>query len=148
MLEIRRMLVPTDLSRCAEAAFEVGFSLARELSAEVLLLHVVDFPEYGHFDPAAWLEQVRHLLDQAEEALAGIEQAARAHTQLPVASLAVEGRAAEEIVRVAQKDACELIVMSTHGRSGVRHALVGSVAEEVVRTAPCPVMTVRCPQGG
>ncbi len=164
-MSVTHILVPTDFSPTAAHALRYAFDEARLHGAKLTLLHVVPpgsgtdvyyvskpsgYP--GAFDPAAtarigapWpahagtvvrhdvsdevLTQLRDLIPQARRRSWGTE-------------LAV-GSPAETIVRVAQELAADLIVMGTHGRTGLQHALLGSVAEKVVRQAPCPVLTVR-----
>jgi nucleotide-binding universal stress UspA family protein len=144
MIELRRILVPTDFSEPSAAALRYGVELARRFHARLYLFHVVEHPgeaaeaEYpiGLFDTMknAAHDRLRQLLT-AEE-LGNLEPLCAMHI----------GMAAEEIVRHAQDQDIDLIVMGTHGREGVVRALLGSVAEKVVRRATCPVLTVHHPE--
>src|SRR5262245_31264863 len=137
---IRTILHPTDYSERSEIAFQLACSLARDHHARVIALHVMppllqgeDVVRYPSGDDSErrWREQLLQ-------------------TQFPgshvrVEYQVVEGEPATEIVRMAGELNCDLIVMGTHGRTGLRRLLMGSVAEKVLRTAPCPVLTVRSP---
>lgn len=139
MLTIQTILHPTDLSPRSEYAFHLACALARDHGGSVVVLHV--YPP-----PVAHGEVVARRQDDYEEQL-------RQHLhriQAPGLTVCVrhrlaEGAPAEEILRVAGELGCDLIAMGTHGRTGLGRLLMGSVAEEVVRKAPCPVLTVKTP---
>jgi nucleotide-binding universal stress UspA family protein len=143
---IGRILVPHDFSETAEHALSYAIGLAHKLGAAITLVHAFDTPSYGYpdaflasHDVAAQFEQV------AVEALEKI--AARVREQgLKVDTVVWRGAPWVEIAALAEQIRADVIVMGTHGRRGVAHALLGSVAEKVVRIAPCPVMTVRSPR--
>lgn len=140
-----KILHPTDFSECAEQARAEAIRLARALGAELILFHVsVEAPLYGEGIMAS--EQVRKVYDAqrqwAEEAL---EARAAEMREAGVAArwkLGV-GVPFAEIVRAAEEEGADLIVMGTHGRRGLDRLLLGSVANRVVRLAACPVLTVR-----
>jgi nucleotide-binding universal stress UspA family protein len=142
----RKIVAPTDFSDCAEAAWALAQRLARTLGSEVVLTHVfVAPPVYG--DPpavsAAWtvVEDTERWVAQEIERWAD-----RARKQgVAVRTVVRHGSPATEIVDVASVESADVIVMGTHGRGGVARALVGSVADRVIRTAPCPTLTVRHP---
>ena len=141
MTNITRILVATDFSEPADAALDYALYLAQALGATVSLAHVFDDP----FE-AAYASEQYVPMPQAmrEEILARVRdrlatRAARGGGAMT--SEILTGPAAKAIVDRA-RDA-DLIVMGTHGRHGMAHLLMGSVAERVVRTAPCPVLTVR-----
>jgi nucleotide-binding universal stress UspA family protein len=90
--------------------------------------------------------QLSRIYETLTKLLSDLKQAAQATLQTPVESTLLEGFPASEIVRFAKDSACDLIVMGTHGRTGLKHWLLGSVAEYVVRQAACPVLTVRSTQ--
>jgi universal stress protein A len=145
-MEIRRILVPVDFSPLSDAAFEYALGLARKLDARLILLHVFQVPAFAYPDasiplPAQTLLDAEH---QARVHLGKLEVRA-GEGGVPASSLLHEGAPFVEIVRTARAQNVELIIMSTHGRTGLRHALLGSVAEKVVRKAPCPVLVVRLP---
>ena len=141
---VTRILVPTDFSETADAALEYATALAGRFDASVHLLHVFTDPYRGAADVyAPLLPKLRErAMDDAlaclATRLAGRQTAAR-----PGTCVIVSGLAAKEIARYAADHAIDLIVMGTHGRRCVAHLLLGSVAEHVVRIAPCPVLTVR-----
>jgi len=140
MLPIHTILHPTDFSEPSEFAFRLACSLARDYRAKLIVLHVVHLPVavYGEGAVVAnspeYDEELRASL-QRIEAPPGIELVHRLE----------EGVPAEEIVTVAGIVAADLIVMGTHGRRGLKRLLMGSVAEQVLRQAACPVLTVRSP---
>ncbi len=142
MLPIRTIIHPTDFSWQSEAAFRMACGLARDYRGRLIVVHVhcPRNPLFGDTGTAA--------PDTAD--LVGELQARLTAMQPPDASLRVEhrlcqGDPAAEILRLAQETFCDLIVMGTHGRTGLARLLVGSVAEEVLRRASCPVLTLRNP---
>lgn len=146
-MAIRRILVPIDFSSGSLRALEYARELARGLGAELLLLYVfepMDFSGYSeNFLPPPQLTQVlgeHHA--KARERLARLAEETAASG--PRARwLLVDGSPAQRIVETARAEGIDLVVMGTLGRTGVPHLLLGSVAEKVVRLAPCPVLTVR-----
>lgn len=144
MTTITRILVPTDFSEPADEAFQYGLNLAKALGAAVSLVHVFDDP----FERTLFSEQYIPMPPELrEEVLATIQQRLAdrvARTGRPdVTSAILTGPTAQAIIDCAREQKADLIVMGTHGRHGVAHLLMGSVAERVVRTASCPVLTVR-----
>ena len=141
MILLKQVLVPTDFSRASEAALTYGRALAQRFGATLHLLHVVenDFLKATPSDPRALVAGTKRTLNGrlTEEDLIGL------HAR---AVLEVSDSPAETIAEYARQERIDLIVMGTHGRSAVAQLLVGSVAERVVRTAPCPVLTVRHPE--
>jgi nucleotide-binding universal stress UspA family protein len=140
-MTVNNILVPTDFSATSEAALRYATQMALTVGARLYLMHVpgktgehfeANFP-IGRFETAA-RERLASFLTQQELERLRPEYALRV------------GTPAEEIVRYA--DACDvdLIIMGTHGRSGLAHMLMGSVAEQVARTAPCPVLLFRLPK--
>ena len=132
---IRRILAAMDFSLCSLAALEYAEELARRFDAPLLLLHASGAPSM----PA---EVHEHSGDAAALALTRAVEGLREHG-LTARALFRPGSAADEIVRTAEVERASLIVMGTHGRTGMTRVLMGSVAERVVREAPCPVLTVR-----
>jgi nucleotide-binding universal stress UspA family protein len=141
-MTVKSILVPTDFSEASDAALQYATGLAQTFGAQLYLLHVpgktgenleTNFP-VGRFETV-----VRERL--------GTFLSPEALTQLRPEYASRIGTPAEEIVRYADARDIELIVMGTHGRSGVAHLVMGSVAEHVVRTAPCPVLLVRHSKG-
>jgi nucleotide-binding universal stress UspA family protein len=140
MLPIATILHPTDFSDCSGAAFRIACSLAREHQAKLVLLHVTAVPDIayeGFGAPAAALAADEYLEKTRQDL-----QALRAEEpSLKIECRLEEGDPSTEVVDVARDIGAELIVMGTHGRKGFGHLLMGSVAEYVVRKAPCSVMT-------
>jgi nucleotide-binding universal stress UspA family protein len=142
-----RILVPTDFSPAADAALGYARALAKALGASLHILHVFDDP----YTTAAYAPEVyaslppdfreRALQDAARELEARL--GAEEKRQFGGTTDVVVGSPAKEIIRFADAKSIDLIVMCTHGRSGLAHLLLGSVAERIVRTAPCAVLTVR-----
>ena len=138
-----KILVPTDFSPGSRLALEYGLALAHRLDARIHLLHVLE-------DPAVtgmWTEAYLDINALREERRADADRLMRALLKMTGARDATSEIAAgpvpETIATSASEHAADLIVMGTHGRTGLAHVLVGSVAERVIRTAACPVLTVR-----
>jgi universal stress protein A len=149
-MPIRTILVPTDFSDSARAALDWANEIAQAFDARIVLLHVVDL-QY-QLMPSGLLvvptpipqDVVRRAQAQARRAL----DAMAAKTPAVRQRLVRKGHARDVILAVAGDAKADVIVMGTHGRHGVEHLFVGSVAEYVVRNAPVPVMTVRAPRRG
>jgi universal stress protein A len=137
-MDIRRILVPTDFSAHANWAVTAAFELAQTFGADLSLLHVIEVPVYAIEValPLADLEQ------NARRALALLLPEAAA-AGVAVTRLVDMGVPFQKILETARAEQVDLIVMSTHGRTGLGHLVLGSVAERVVRLAPCPVLTIR-----
>ncbi|HEY0100777.1 MAG TPA: universal stress protein [Pyrinomonadaceae bacterium] len=147
-MNIRSILLPTDFSRCAESALPYAADLARQMKARLLCLHVIEttVPPVGY--PAALAEPlpVADMGGQLEESATRELPKLGARQEcagLDVEELLVRGDAAGEIVRVARERDIDLIVISSHGRTGWGRMLFGSTAESVVRHAHCPVLVVK-----
>lgn len=140
---IKKILVPVDFSECARKALQYAIPLAKEHNAAITLLYVMTPPAYvgGEFGIADY----------------GFERETRAGSEKALARLVVDevrgevsadtvvrsGSPAVEIIEAAKQIAADLIIVSTHGHTGLKHVFLGSVAEHVVRRAPCPVLIVR-----
>jgi len=147
-IRFKQILVPTDFSDPSRYAMRFALSLAGQYNSEIHLLHVI--------------QDVLPVIAQAEAPMAptiyapDMEQAIQGHLEDEVPTdlasdlhfeLAIRrGTPFLEIVRYARHGEADLIVMATHGRTGLAHMLIGSVAEKVVRKAPCPVLTIRHPE--
>ncbi len=140
MLNIQTILHPTDCSERSDIAFRIACSLARDYRAKLVLLHVA----------------LRSVMIEGEAAIAPRSEAYFQEEREKLESVSVpagvrverhvgEGDPAGEILRAAQAVKADLIVMGSHGRTGLSRLLMGSVAEQIVRKAPCPVLTVRTP---
>jgi nucleotide-binding universal stress UspA family protein len=147
MLSIRRILFPTDFSEPAEYAWPYAMTFAQEFGAEVHLVHVVTPPPrlteaYAvDFDPE---RTVQSLTAEASAAMDQQVEAAKSRSLIFRREVRV-GVDFREIIDYAAKQDIDLIVMATHGRTGLAHVLLGSVAEKVVRKSPCPVLTIKHP---
>jgi nucleotide-binding universal stress UspA family protein len=143
----RRIVAPTDFSDCAEEAWSLAQRAAQMLGIEMVLVHVfVEPPVYG--DPpaaaAAWkvlAEAEKWVADELEK---WADDARKRH--ITVRTVVRRGSPAAEIVELAAEEHADLVIMGTRGRGGVSRVLLGSVADRVIRTAPCPVLTVRKPE--
>ena len=146
-MKLKRILAPTDFSPPSLAAVDDAAALAREFDAELILLFVHEPPYVGpEPDPYAVSASFRLLF--AERRRVAVEKMATLYKKLErrrakCRAVISEGNPAAEILAVARKRKADLIVMATHGRSGPKRLLLGSVAEKVVRGATCPVLTVR-----
>ncbi|MFH1302296.1 MAG: universal stress protein [Planctomycetota bacterium] len=149
MLEIKRILVPTDFSEFGEQALLYGCELAKKFNSELHLLNVVQ-------DAVAMFPEPNMMGTSMNDLVADMQALARKQLErmpdlpgtedLKVVREVRVGPAFLEIVRYAKKSDIDLIVIGTHGRTGIKHMLLGSVAEKVVRKAPCPVLTVSHPE--
>jgi nucleotide-binding universal stress UspA family protein len=144
MIALKNILVPHDFSETSEAAMRYGIELARLFGAK---LHIVHVGEKARFEMATEfpLGLDMSLEDAIRERLSKI-MGNQEQLELKPTFLLLSGTPHVEIVRYASDHAINLIVMGTHGRGPVAHAVMGSVAERVVRYAPCPVLTVRHPE--
>jgi nucleotide-binding universal stress UspA family protein len=140
---IKRIIVATDFSEGSDAAMEQAFELAIALGATVDLVHVLDtaFLTAPASLGAMPLIEPEGLFEEIDKALVARVEKARA-AGLICQSDSLDGYPAREIVRHAQKTGANLIVLGTHGRTGVAHAVLGSVAERVVQRACCPVLVI------
>lgn len=140
----RTILVATDFSESADLALAYAADVAAQLGATIHLVHAISIPLIGV--PELGLAVASMNIEAATEAAQAAidERAARYRDRIPLAPTRIEvGDARDVVERVARLIDADLVVIGTHGRRGVRRMLLGSVAETVVRTAPCPVLTVR-----
>jgi nucleotide-binding universal stress UspA family protein len=148
MTRITRILVPTDFSTTADAALEYAVTLAERFGASLQMLHVLNDPfVVDGIGAEAYIPETPALrnamLKDARERLR--HRAAPREPEVPIETEVLFGHGARTIAEYAAERGVDLIVMGTHGRTGFAHLLLGSVAERLVRTAPCPVLTVRHP---
>ncbi|MEK6650796.1 MAG: universal stress protein [Bacteroidota bacterium] len=136
MIAPKHLIVPTDLSPFSLTVLRYAVEIAELFHARLTVVHVVDrHAEHAHLPDAEREHRARTAIDELLR-----EPKVEAHG---ISIVVRHGHAAAEIVRAAHDLNGDLIVMCTHGRTGMRHVLVGSVAEKVVRSAVCPVLTVR-----
>ncbi len=146
MIELKRILLATDLSEYAGHATKYACELSDRFGAELHILHV-----FNEFLPSAdWTypqlnEHMQELHREQAQALTKVVPELW-QTSHRVVHATAEGRSDLEIIRYAKEHDIDLIVITTHGRTGLPHLLIGSTAERIVRMAPCPVLTVR-PEG-
>jgi len=140
----KNILVPTDLSEGAEAALDYACELAAKLDATIHLINVIGIPVLGvpELGVALTTTMIDSLIADNQKALDSLAASKRAHARIGQTLLRT-GDARDLINQAAKEIGADLIVMGTHGRRGVTRVLMGSVAETVVRSAPCPVLTVR-----
>lgn len=140
---LKQILVPIDFSDCAKKALRYAIPLAKEHQADITLLYVVppDYAvgEYGGIDYAA-LQAETNASSERELAVLAVDEV---RGEVSADTLVRSGSPAFEIIEAAKSLPADVIVISTHGRTGLKHALLGSVTEQVVRFAPCPVLVVR-----
>jgi nucleotide-binding universal stress UspA family protein len=160
-MKIQKILVPVDYSEDSQRALQGGASLAEKYGAKLLLLHVIPnavdevysggtelrSPTLSYYEtmaPGVWAKHPI-IIDRVDTAHTELRDLADKHLKdaTPVQIKVAVGKPIEEILHVAREEQVDLIVMGTHGRTGVRHLVLGSVAEAVSRQAPCPVLTVR-----
>lgn len=149
---MKNIVCPTDFSETAARAIAYACELCEKFDAELHLLHVIhdyatEWPNYGDGVVfPGYLEQISHKQEELE-----VEAINKLHEQLPadwqkkhkVALAVQQGKEFVEIVRFARDVKADLIVIGTHGRGMIAHALLGSVAEKVVQKSPCPVLTIK-----
>jgi nucleotide-binding universal stress UspA family protein len=144
----KRILCPIDFSDASRAALETACELARRFDAKLALFHAYPVPGYT-FPDGSFVASTKMLEELAEQARRHLDEwKALAETAgvTGVETATAVGEPAHEIVAFATEQHADLVVLGTHGRTGLSHALMGSVAERVVRKAPCPVLTVRPPK--
>jgi len=148
MANFQRILVPVDFSGPSRAALETAIEIAKRWpGSSVTVLHVYGVPVYAYVEGTVLPPQIlSEIAGAAQDAVAKLcsEYKDSGVTLKPVSELGTP----MDIVRRAGEEKFDLIVMGTHGRTGLPHIVLGSVAEKVVRNAPCPVLTVRGPARG
>lgn len=146
MIELNKILVPVDFSESSEKSLQYGISMAEQYKAQLCIFSVIDDRIFDDTLFVVYAEQeIRHNRKQVyeehlEKKLADIK---KKHPTLKLYQCVKLGIAFVEIVKFAQEQDVDLIVMGSHGRTGITHLLIGSTTEKVVRKAPCPVLTVR-----
>jgi universal stress protein A len=141
---LRKILVPVDFSECSRKALQYAVPLARQFGAGLVLVYVMPVHYFvgSEFGPVDVPVPEKELLRNSERELGRLaeqETSGEVRAEIRVC----RGQPVHEIVRVAREEGADLILLSTHGHTGLKHVLLGSVAENVVRYAPCPVLVVR-----
>lgn len=148
-MQLKTILVPTDFSQCADEAVAYAAEIAKKFEASITLLNIFQTPIYptpygGEF--ALDEEVISKIREGAKEGIDKTKKKLEALGVRDVKGDVVEGNPADAIAEYASTKKLDMIVMGTHGFRGLKHWVLGSVAERVVRTANCPVLTVRNPQ--
>lgn len=147
MITLKNVLVPTDFSECSDAAVRYGLALAKAFGAKLHLLHVIQDPYTQPWGAEALPMAIGDLVNEwQEQAIRRLDAIVPAADRDRVVTACTIAAPYSEILRYANEQKVDLIVLGTHGRGPMAHMLLGSVAEKVVRRAPCPVLTVRHPQ--
>jgi universal stress protein A len=147
---LKKILVPVDFSECSNRALDYALAFAGQCDARLILLHVVEpaaYPESYMLVATALDDLNNDLLRRAERRLAELSRD-KIGDRVKCESLVRTGQAYAEIAAAARELEADLIILATHGYTGLKHVLLGSTAERVVRHAPCPVLTVRDPEHG
>jgi len=146
MSRLRRILHPTDFSGASGAAFARAVAMAKAERAELLLVHVLAPPVpiagEGYISPKIYDDLEASARQYGQKRLAALQAKAR-KASVKSTTLLLDGVAHEQIARAAKRKKADLIVIGTHGRTGLAKFFLGSVASRVVAAAPCPVLTVR-----
>ena len=143
-MNIRTIVVPVDFEKASEHALSTAAELAKAFGARLIIVHAYELPFYPYpgTSPTSGSDLPRAIRDAAMAGLDGL--VARVRDKCPETEAILKmGPAADEILAVARDKKADLIVMGTHGRTGLAHALLGSIAEKVVRRAEIPVWTTR-----
>lgn len=144
-MQIKTILVPTDFSELSNEAVEYAFSMAKRVGAKMIFLHTLEWPDHPDEMTAMSDEGYAFMKDRSNAMLHDLIERAEKEGIEAGMELA-DGIPFVEIIQAARKNHADLIVMGTHGRTGLSHLMMGSQAERVVRQAPCPVLTTRSPQ--
>lgn len=147
MKRFEKILLPIDFSEYSEVACEYALVLARTFNSSLQILHVINEPVdlRGFYVPHISFEQLEKEIETGASRMLDDFCREKLHDFNSYETIVVTGVPYEEIIRTATEKESSLIVIGTHGRTGLDHLLFGSTAERVVRSAPCPVMTVRIP---
>lgn len=154
MLPFKKILTTTDFSQTSLDAIPMAAELATHFEAALCLVHVLpvdtptpwEIPPYADFGLASLpLPEYEAQVRQEVERRLAVVASQHVPADVPTTTIVARGDAAGEIQRLAKERGADLIVMATHGWTGWRHLVFGSVAERVLREAPCPVLSVRCP---
>lgn len=153
MVKIKKILVPTDFSELSQAGLRYALELADPQGAEVIVYHVIGDEETGLYEPGSegWMTSpsefrpVQELVEERKGDLANFlkDNFANIPSQVTIKQEVAVGSPFRKIVEKAKEESVDMIIMSTHGRTGVLHLLIGSVTEQVVRRATSPVLCIR-----
>ena len=134
--QLKKILVPVDFSECSNKAIQYAVPFAKQFGAEVVLLHLVEpYPAVPQMAPVDF--------ENLEDAKKQMQECERAASLVPVKALVRVDEPTRGVIEAANELDIDLIIISTHGRTGVARVFLGSTAEQIVRKAPCPVLVVR-----
>ena len=142
MAKFKKILVPVDFTEYSDQAISYAEMLAKTFHAEILLFHVIEQFTYSVSDTIQVMDHYTTLKEIAQQML-DTKKKQLGKKGLVVKTLVLKGNPALEIVKYSENKRMDLIVMGSHGRTGIQHLVLGSVAERVVRMASCPVLTVK-----
>ena len=147
MIDLKHILFPTDFSDYANHARPYAVELAKKFGAKVTIIHVIAAPTYAvSYEIAVDVSLLHEEIQKgAEKRIRELAESMRAEG-IEISTIVEVGSGFPEIIRAARDGEAGLIVMATHGWGAVKHLLLGSTAERIVRKAPCPVLTVRDPE--
>jgi nucleotide-binding universal stress UspA family protein len=148
MIKIEKILFPTDFSEHSKHAFGYALSFAKEYGARLYMLHVVEDIQYLANAYMFDVPMMPSFADMEQNRLKEMQEFIEREvtdSDIEIEKVIRHGRPFIEILNTAKEESVDLIVIATHGRGGLEHALFGSVAEKVVRKAPCPVLSIRLP---
>ncbi len=146
MFHIKKIMVPTDLTSHSTYVMRYAAKLAEQFGAEIHLVHVVEPVPVVYYEAAMFTEESAAKLVETARKLMHKMPESPWSTGTKVVHEVMEGAPITQIVNYAKEHGIDLIVAGTHGRTGVGHLLLGSLAEKIVRMAPCPVLTIRKPE--
>lgn len=152
MIQIRSILVPTDFTPCSQRAVAYAAELASRFDAEVVLVHAIEAPlnlpphTLVHIDAQGLSMPIMDYVREAADRRMGAALEELTLRKVRARSVVEVGDVRDVTLAQAEALPADLIVMGTNGRTGLRHLLIGSVAEDVVRRAPVPVLTIRVPE--
>ena len=147
MKPFEKILTAIDFSESSDFAFEYALTLARQFQAELTIMHVINEPVdlRGFYVPHISFEQLEKEIEEGAEKMMEKFCQTKMGDFTRYTTAVVAGIPYEEILRKAEETGASLVVLGTHGRTGIDHLIFGSTAERVVRSAACPVLTIRLP---
>lgn len=146
MKEIKKILLPVDFSDASNELLQYATYLAEKFSGSLVIVSVVEFPftySYAEFDPMESVVKFKgDVMNFAQKQMETFVEENREQLTVSFESILISGHVAEEIIRYAEKEGVDLIVIGTHGYKGFDRMIFGSVAEKVIKLAPCPTLII------